>query len=295
MLIVGWFSFEMMGSTAGDIIAKDVACGWLREAGYEPITAMSHPEGAGEVRTTDVDPADFDLLVFVCGPIGNGPPINEFLERFPHARKFAVDVTLLQPRADWQPFEHIVERDSAERVNPDITFAAARGDAPVVGVILVGPQDEYPTHRHDLVEGAFARVVDDLGAAAVAIDTRLDVNAGGLRNAAQVESLIAKMDAVLTTRLHGAVLALRRGVPPVAVDSVPGGSKLLAQMRRIAWPLAFDVVDLDDTALREALTFALSADGRDLAQRVAERAADDVELVRAELLDALAGVPGGVA
>ena len=56
--------------------------------------------------------------------------------------------------------------------------------------------------------------------AVVAIDTRLDANRTGLRTPAQVESLIARTDVVVTTRLHGLVLALKNGVPAVAIDTV---------------------------------------------------------------------------
>jgi len=75
-----------MGATAGDLIAKDVACTWLRKAGIEPTVAAIEPlRRPEEIPTSQVAPEDYDTLVFVCGPIGNGPPLNEFLDRFPHA------------------------------------------------------------------------------------------------------------------------------------------------------------------------------------------------------------------
>jgi polysaccharide pyruvyl transferase WcaK-like protein len=124
--------------------------------------------------------------------------------------------------------------------------------------------------------------------AAVPIDTRLDVNRQGFASPAQIESAIAKMDAILTTRLHGAALALRRGVPPVAIDSVPGGSKLLRQMERIGWPLAFQVGDLDPAAVSVALDRALSAEARELALECAARARREVDVVEEEFLAVLA-------
>src|SRR5262245_34015270 len=141
-LVIGWFTFDMMGSTAGDVIARDVACGWLRTAGIDPVVAMWAPERAGEVFTGDVVPADYENVVFVCGPIGDGPPLNTFLDRFSHARKFALNVSLLQTREEWNPFVHIVERDSTVRTNPDITLSAGDLSVPLVGTIYVGPQDE---------------------------------------------------------------------------------------------------------------------------------------------------------
>ena len=32
-LVAGWFSFEGMGATAGDLMVRDVVCDWLGEAG----------------------------------------------------------------------------------------------------------------------------------------------------------------------------------------------------------------------------------------------------------------------
>jgi polysaccharide pyruvyl transferase WcaK-like protein len=50
-------------------------------------------------------------------------------------------------------------------------------------------------------------------------------NTSGFTSAARVESAIAGMDVILTTRLHGMVLALKKGVPAVVVDPVSGAIK----------------------------------------------------------------------
>ena len=46
-LVAGWFSFEGMGATAGDILARDVVCGWLEEAAipYDVATARPFTDG----------------------------------------------------------------------------------------------------------------------------------------------------------------------------------------------------------------------------------------------------------
>ncbi len=290
-LLIGWFSFELMGATAGDLIAKDVACSWLAKIGIRPDVAMWSPSATGEVATGEVSPEDYETVVFVCGPIGDGPPLNEYLDRFPHARKFALNVTLLQDRTEWNPFEAIFERDSRVRVEPDITFAAADRRVPVLGLIYVGPQEEYPNNRHEHVEALVQSVFEARDIAVVPIDTRLDVNRYGLASSTQIESVIARMNAVLTTRLHGAVLALRQGVPAVAIDSIPGGSKLLQQMERIGWPLAFHVGDVNEAKIANSLEIALSEEGRRLATACAERARRELQEVEASFLAAVAGTP----
>ena len=62
-----------------------------------------------------------------------------------------------------------------------------------------------------------------------------------MRTAAEVESLIARVDVVVTTRLHGLVLALKNGVPAVAVDPVRGGAKVCRQAQTLGWPYAYAV------------------------------------------------------
>src|SRR3954467_11875448 len=80
-LVTGWFSFEQMGASAGDLLARDVACGWLRDAGRDFDVALAPPFSGG-VDWRAVDPADYSEVAFVCGPFGNGPPLTEFLARF---------------------------------------------------------------------------------------------------------------------------------------------------------------------------------------------------------------------
>jgi hypothetical protein len=46
-LVAGWFSFELMGASAGDLLARDVACEWLRDAGREYDIALAPPFTGG--------------------------------------------------------------------------------------------------------------------------------------------------------------------------------------------------------------------------------------------------------
>ena len=49
--------------------------------------------------------------------------------------------------------------------------------------------------------------------------------------------MIGRADVVVTTRLHGLVLALKQGVPALAVDPVAGGAKVAAQAAVWGWPV----------------------------------------------------------
>src|SRR5688500_12379248 len=95
VLVAGWFSFPQMGATAGDLMARDVACEWLIAAGLSYDVAVAPPFGPG-VDWRTVDPASYSHVLFVCGPFGNGTPIIEFLERFHGRILVGLNLTMLQ-------------------------------------------------------------------------------------------------------------------------------------------------------------------------------------------------------
>jgi hypothetical protein len=284
VLVAGWFSFEEMGATAGDLIARDLACQWLERAGRSFDVAHAAPFTGG-VDWRQVDPRAYADVVFVCGPCGNGPPLVEFLDRFAGCRLIGLNLTMLEPLDVWNPFDLLLERDSSARAHPDITFLSRRSRVPVVGVILIHPQPEYRKRDvHRAANDAIARLVARRELAAVPIDTRLDVNATGLRTAAEIESLIARMDVVLTTRLHGTVLALKNGVPALAVDPVAGGAKIRRQAATLGWPVVFDGDKITDEELERAYDYCLTEQARGQAAACAERACGELEKVRDEFI-----------
>jgi Polysaccharide pyruvyl transferase len=272
VLVAGWFSFEQMGATAGDLLARDLACDWLASAGRKYDVAHAAPFQNG-VDWRAVEPGDYSELVFVCGPFGNGPPVTELLERFAGRRLIGLDLTMLESLEVWNPFDLLLERDSSATSRPDISFLADAPLVPVAGLCLVHPQPEYGADDlHEAGNEALRRLLDEREAATVPIDTRLDENAVGLRTAAEVESLIARMDVVLTTRLHGTVLALKHGVPAIAVDPVAGGAKITRQAQTIGWPVVFAADRVSEDDLRRAWAYCLTDEARTVAHACAMRA-----------------------
>ncbi|PYV07534.1 MAG: polysaccharide pyruvyl transferase family protein, partial [Acidobacteria bacterium] len=79
-LVAGWFSFEGMGATAGDLLVRDVVCEWLNRAGCPYDLALAKPFPGG-VDWQTADAGAYSHVVFVCGPFGNGWPVTEFLSR----------------------------------------------------------------------------------------------------------------------------------------------------------------------------------------------------------------------
>ncbi len=286
-LVAGWFSYELYGATAGDIMACDLVCQWLRQAGHTVDVALAPPFQGG-VDWRRVDPGDYSHLVFVCGPFRDSEVARELLGRFGHCHKTGLNLSMLEPLAAWNPFDLLLERDSDEAVNPDITLLAQQPKVPVVGLMLVLPQNEYKERaRHKAANQALRRLIASREMAVVPIDTRLDQNSTGLRSAPEVESLIARMDVVLTTRLHGTVLALKNGVPALAVDAIAGGAKVSSQARELGWPVCFGVETVTDEQLQRAFDFSLTPEARKLARDCAARAQNRLAELRRKFITEL--------
>jgi hypothetical protein len=288
-LVTGWFSFEGMGATAGDLMARDTACTWLTAAGHH-VDIASVPPFSGHVRWEEAEPGDYGCVVFVCGPLGDGPPVRDLLDHFATCPRVGLDLTMLDPIEAWNPFDILFERDSTRTSRPDLSFAAALDAVPVVGLVLMDSQPEYGDR--DLAVEANAKlevVAAERECARLRIDTRLDVNAGDLRTPSEVVALIQRADVVLTTRLHGLVLSLRSGVPAVAVDSVAGGAKLSRQAERLGWPWCFPA-DVPLEVLGQALDECLTPAARTEAEVAARQARTDLAELRAELVEGVAAL-----
>jgi polysaccharide pyruvyl transferase WcaK-like protein len=197
---------------------------------------------------------------------------------------------MIEPVGAWNPFDILLERDSDRSERADLAFGAESTRLPVIGLVQVESFTPlFPERdRQEDARAAARRLAYARPAAVVEIDTRLDVeNTSGLRTPWEIDALIERMDVVVTTRLHGLALALRNGVPAVAVDPVAGGDKITAQARAVEWPCAFAVDEAFDNVMDEALSFALSDEGREQARASAERGRRSVEALREEFVQAL--------
>lgn len=286
VLVTGWFSFEHGEATAGDLLARDVACEWLERAGRSYDVALSSAFDDG-VDCWAVDPASYSDVVFVCGP-AKGDQIDELARRFAGCRLVGLDVSVIGAPGDGHPFDVLLERDSSETARPDISFAARTEAVPVVGLILTHPQPEYGERAmHEAAHAAIRRVLYARRLSVVPFDTRVDPRSEEFRSPAEVEALVARMDLVVTTRMHGMIHALKSGVPAVAVDPISGGAKIRRQAETVGWPAVLTADELSDEALREALDFCLTPEARAVARACAERAEELLRKARAEFVAAM--------
>ncbi|MGK5531884.1 polysaccharide pyruvyl transferase family protein [Streptomyces sp. URMC 129] len=241
-LVTGWFSFLDGEATAGDLLALGRVRQVLDAHGVPYDVAWSPRFEPGGPALDAVRPGDYTRLVFVCGPV-HGPQIANLHRRFAHCRRVAVGVSVIDP-ADpaVAGFHEVLARDGADPALPpgqDLAMRAPRGPGvPVVGVLLTHGQREYGERRaHDAVSGAVRSWLAGTDCAPVALESRLDREDGLLCGTAEeFLSVVARLDAVVTDRLHGLVLPLRVGVPPLVIDPVRGGAKVSAQARACRWP-----------------------------------------------------------
>lgn len=271
VLVTGWFSFRDGEVTAGDALAQRAVSAALDRLGIAHDTAWSPVFAPGALTLEAAHPTDYEQLLFVCGPV-HGERFTELHRRYASCRRVAVGVSLVaSDGAAARGFHRVMARDGREHGPlPDLAAAApARSATPVAGVALTYGQGEYGDRRnHDRVAGTVLPWLAGKDAARIEADTRLAH--GDWRHCGtpdQYLSLIGRLDVMVTDRLHGLVLALRAGVPALAVDPVRGAAKVSAQARLLRWPALLPGESLTEGLLDHWWDWCLSPAGRAAARR----------------------------
>lgn len=294
LLLTGWFTFRHGEVTAGDVLALDRVRDVLTRAGIAHDVAWSPGFRPGALHLEDLRPEDYSHVVFVCGPV-HGWQVEELHERFPHCVRIAVGTSVVDRDSPAVTgFHRVLARDAAD-IGPGRDLAArapALPARPVVGAVLTRGQHEYGRRRrHEQVAERLGDWLLGKDCARLELDTRLDTRDWRLcATPAQLESVLGRLDLVVTDRLHGLVLALRAGVPALAVDPVEGGAKVTAQARACDWPAVVPAEQLDQKEQKDLerwWDWCLN-DGRADARRIAVEFRDGVVQDGADrLVDAL--------
>jgi hypothetical protein len=276
VLLTGWFSFWHGEATAGDLLALEAIRQSLELAGFTYDIAWSPGFRPGALRLEDAAPEHYSHLVFVCGPL-HGEQFTELHTRFAALRRIAVGVSVIDPAAPaCAGFDLVLARDGGAaapvRDLASLVRPATPPQVPVVGVALAAGQGEYGARRrHEEVTGRLTQWVGGQTCAPVVLETRLDTRDWRLCSTAEAfQALLARLDIVVTTRLHGLILALRAGIPALAVDPVDGGGKVTAQAAAWDWPACLTAAATAERGRLDALwDWCLSTAGQ---QEAADRA-----------------------
>jgi hypothetical protein len=294
VLLTGWFSFTHGEATAGDVLALEAVRSALRSASIDCDTVWSPVFRPGGLRLQDAEPERYSHLIFVCGPV-RGEQVAALHARYASCRRIAVGVTVIDRRdQEAAAFDLVLARDgNGSPPLPDLAVAApppSGGPVPAAGVVLATGQGEYgERRRHEIVADRLTGWLGSKECAPVPLETRLDSRDWRLCSTPKAfMSLVSRLDVVVSTRLHGLVLALRAGVPVLAVDPVVGGGKVTAQALAWRWPAILAAGDTTDRARLDAQwDWCLSAAGRTAAAWAAVQSAgrDQHPLITAMMAD----------
>jgi hypothetical protein len=201
-----------------------------------------------------VKPAEVSTLVFVCGPVvGSSKEFNEMISRFSSAKKIAIGVSILprDSRHYWNPFDVVIPRDGASPAWGDIApaYTYGRMDAKTetapreyVGLCLRGQQSEYGKQNCLFNEAnQLANALAKKSKLPVQLlDTKLHNDP---KRSEQIMEYFGRCKFVITTRMHGGVLALCDGIPALGIDQISGGAKLHAVLSTVGWPYVLKAED----------------------------------------------------
>lgn len=270
VLLFWWGSYGFKGGpTLGDLLAVNNLSSRLGKLGLDHAV-VSHTElkFSGHLLVDDVyaiRPAR--KFVFVCGPITENRELGDLLSIHRAATKIAAGVSVLANHAKMnRRFDRIVGRDGSDPSHFDLAVAetvAPIQDAPLktAGICLRGPQDEYGADRKGMslqAEAVFREIMSKNQLQPVVIDTVLSAQ----NDAAMIDANLQSSDIIMTTRMHGALLALAAGKPVIAIDQVPGGAKVTAVIEKTGWPYVFKAEAVSAEAIQSVLDRLRSSDWR---------------------------------
>jgi len=264
-VLVAWYGSFAGHGTIGDLRSLEAVVSHLVALGHEVLHATAAPlciPGARRVEWSEIRPDMLRAVVFVCGPILRlHPQTQTFFRHFAAASVAGVGVSLMPPGHEnhFDPFTFVLARQGGREVHGDVAVVAPLPEAVplrlgrlrdrlVVGLSLRGAQQEYGAGVCLDKEACehFAALIERLGkdrtVEVVTLENHL-VRAG--KPPAAIEAQYRSCDLILTTRFHGAVTALRAGVPFVAIDQIAGRAKVLPLLSPLGWPGVFRIDEAD--------------------------------------------------
>ncbi|HQR07703.1 MAG TPA: polysaccharide pyruvyl transferase family protein [Gemmatales bacterium] len=296
-LVCWWGSFDQGGETLGDLWAVCAVINKLLSVDQKVILAgkTQYSEFPIPARSwKEVEPKAVSNLVFVCGPVvGSFAEFTSLVQKFSRSKKIAIGVSILPISSPkhWNPFDAVISRDGVIPSWGDIapafpsSWMQAAGKSThgeYVGLCLRGQQSEY---------GKQACLADQANhlANALALKTKLPVQILDTKlnndpnRTRQIIKEFERCRLIISTRMHGGVLALCSGIPALGIDQISGGAKLHSVLFGCGWPYVLraeeaksadlEKVIHDFMALPESLLRTISAARVNLVRK-AEHALD---------------------
>jgi hypothetical protein len=265
-LLIVWYGSIKGHGTIGDLLSLQSVASHLVGMGHRVLHASAEPwhiPGSTRVEFACVSFDELDGVIFTCGPmLRHHPETQALFKQFEHLRKIGIGVSILPAENDnfYDPFDQVLAREGKYPAYEDVAIIAPPnsliGDVPsmtnqqlVIGLCLRGLQLEYGLERcaWERVEGTALRTAKHLtqkrGARVIHIENHL---ARSNKSPAEIEALYKSCNLIITSRFHGAMLALRHGVPFIAIDQIVGGAKVSNLVGATEWPFVYKMESLDD-------------------------------------------------
>ena len=264
-ILVAWWGTSKHGSpTIGDHMAVSNIALALRQSGAEVDVASYDRVECGDaniVNWMSINPKAYRCVAFVCGPLSNEIYFRLFFFRFRRARKVAVGVSVIDPTLPGtRLFDEIIARDGMPQESFDLALAASpqqiiHRQRRHIAVCLRGHQSEYGDANcySTRVDNMILEVARQFGDHVEHINTVV-----GKDNSVQrIHQSFADAKLVITTRLHGALLALHHCTPFVAIDQIKGGRKVTSVLGRVPWNHVYPF-DIDKLTLEKVCRDVIS-------------------------------------
>ena len=267
-LVTWWGSLQGGGETAGDLLSVMSVCRELDKLKfpYDVASRYNYEVLKKQVDWLNIDPNKYDQLVFVCGPIiFENSSFRQLLEKFQHCKKIALGVSGVPSNSQFPSlnFDKYLSRDGYDGYPNSLDLAlnslkdlhvqstSSQSNKPVLGLCLRGSQREYGQGNclSNNVQIMIDGVVDHFKFSTQNIDTKLSEN----QSPFEAYDKLGASDIIITTRLHGALLSLARGIPFIAIDQIKNGAKVSQQLQLVDWPFVFQVDEIDCKKLIEII------------------------------------------
>ena len=234
-------------TTIGDLMAVyNVALYLTRSVGHVDIAWSGNLFDLTRY-CIDVEGADqphYDAVLYVCGPLTAGH--KHFLARFHASKKIALGVSITgRGTGTLNPLDFldaVYVRDSDLQSNFDLALAdvgyphlmaSTKIRDSRVAICLAGDQAEYGADDgFDKAEDLIQQVTTNHQI--VSVQTLL---ASTRPLPASVELDLQCSSALITTRMHGALLAIYHGVPLISIDQIRTGAKVTKMVTQLDWPV----------------------------------------------------------
>lgn len=297
-LLIAWYGSFAGHGTIGDLRSLESVVTHFVGRGHDVAHATADAfaiPGAARIDWRTSDPAAYDAVIFVCGPIlETHPETRALFQHFEASQLAGIGVSIMPTGHfnHFNPFDALFARQGGATDFGDVAIVAPepyfqplpiRGN---VGVSLRGAQGEYGEdvclwrETDDMALNAAASAAPEGGGSVVTIENHL-ARSGG--SAEDIEHLYAHCDLIITSRFHGAVEALRFGKPFIAIDQIKGGAKVFDLLAPLGWPHIYRADSVSADAIEGAAKALITAPDHPKLLEARDTAAHEANITLAAL------------